>query len=80
MPLLLDFSVSCMKTPDTFSCRLSFTLSTRLWKAKYEILLRHLISTLSTSVSENLQGLDRTDIFAKGKCDTEGCKGLTGVD
>ena len=35
-----------------------------IWKAKYEILLRHLISTLSTSVSENLQGLDRTDIFA----------------
>ena len=35
-----------------------------IWKAKYEILLRHLISTISTSVSENLQGLDRTDLFA----------------
>ncbi|KAN0071470.1 hypothetical protein V8E54_009471, partial [Elaphomyces granulatus] len=38
-------------------------LDTAIWHAKYDVLLRHLLSTLSPSILQGLQMIDRTNLF-----------------
>ena len=38
-------------------------LDTAIWHAKYDVLLRHLLSTLSSNILQGLQTVDRTNLF-----------------
>ncbi|KAN0068860.1 hypothetical protein V8E54_013029 [Elaphomyces granulatus] len=38
-------------------------LDTAIWHAKYDVLLRHLLSTLSPNILQGLQTVDRTNLF-----------------
>jgi hypothetical protein len=40
-----------------------FPFNSAIWRTKYDVLLRHLLSTLSPNILQGLQTVDRTNLF-----------------